>query len=291
MAEAISDKAVVNVLRPFVRATGPMLDALRDSDPVGLLARAERRDRAGGATTGTTAEASSGTAAGGESADALDRAELEAVEPGLRDKLLDGLTSVKVPGTEAWAAMSVEQRTDWWVNRVGRFTALITAIPGLGGALADRLPVQDALGASAQGLLLCAIAGEHGVTDLGERVRLVAWVLFERDVDPDIAAGRHAEHDAAAEDTETEELTEELSESSRKHGKATLKACAKTLWRLGRSLLSITDELEKRPSGRFYHHAIGMLPVVGMVGDYFGERSGLKRVAKRARKWLAAHPA
>ena len=305
MAEAISDEAVVAVLRPFVRATGPMLDALREADPVGLLARADRRDPGGrGARQAADAQeldaAGSGDAvpasdpAGSDPAAAeaarLDEAELAAVEPGLRDRLLDGLTSVKVPGTEAWAAMDAGERTDWWLHRVGRFTALLTAIPGLGGALADRLPIQDALGASAQGLLLCAIAGEHGRSGVADRVRLVAWVLFGRDVDPEVAAGRHAAHDETAEDTETAELTEELSESKRKHGKPTLKASARTLWRLGRSLLSITGELEKRPSGRFYHNVIGMLPVVGMVGDYFGERSGLKRVAKRARKWLAAHP-
>jgi hypothetical protein len=60
-----------------------------------------------------------------------------------------------------------------------------------------------------------------------------------------------------------------------------LKASIGTLWRLGRSLLAIVEELEKRPRGRFDHRAIGMLPVVGMAGDYLGERSGLKRVAKR----------
>ncbi len=237
-----------------------MVDALRDADPFGLQARGRREDV------------------------------LEGVEAGLKDKLLDGITSVKVPGTAAWAEMTSYQRTNWWVNRVGRFTALITAIPGLGGALADRLPVQDALGAAAQGLLLCAIAGEYGVTDVGARVRLIAWVLFERDIDPVIAAGKHDEHDEAAEDTEAAKLTEELDESKKKHGKITLKASAGTLWRLGRALLGITGELEKRPRGRLVHRALGMLPVVGMAGDYLGERSGLKRVWKRAHEWFTTHP-
>jgi len=112
-------------------------------------------------------------------------------------------------------------------------------------------------------------------------------------------ASKHAAHDesatsvdytavdyAAAEDAATEQLTEELAESKKKHGKITLKASIGTLWRLGRSLLAIVEELEKRPRGRFYHRAIGMLPVVGMAGDYLGERSGLKRVAKRAQQWF-----
>jgi hypothetical protein len=273
VAEAISDKQVVGVLRPFVRATGPVLDALRDADPLGLLARAERR--------------AAGSVAGDSGVRAADGNEdIDRVDPGLRDKLLNGLSSVKVPGTEAWAAMDAEQRTNWWVNRVGRFTALLTAIPGLGGALADRLPVQDALGAASQGVLLCAIAGEHGVLDVGERVRLLAWVLFERDIDPELAAGEHDEHDASAEDAETARLTGDEPDG-RTRGRMTVKGALGTLWRLGRSLLAVSGELEKRPHGRFYHQLLGMLPVVGMLGDYFGERSGLKRVAKRARTWLA----
>ncbi|MFD8494431.1 hypothetical protein [Amycolatopsis sp. NPDC059657] len=255
MAEAISDRQVVAVLRPFVRGCGPMLDALRESDPFGLRERG--------------------------------KSELDGVDASLRDKLLDGLTSVKVPGTAAWASMTVDERTHWWIHRVGRFTALVTSVPGLGGALADRLPIQDTLGAAAQGLLLCAIAGEHGVLEVGDRVRLIAWVLFERDVDPVVAAGKHTEHDVSEEDASTERLTEELDESKKKHGKVTIKASLGTLWRLGRSLLGIVEELEKRPRGRFYHRAIGMLPVVGMAGDYLGERSGLKRVAKRADAWFA----
>ena len=256
MADAISDAQVVAVLRPFVRGCGPMLDALRESDPFGLQERARRQEDE----------------------------ELAEVESGLKRKLLDGLTSVKVPGTAAWAQMTPQQRTSWWMNRVGRFTALLTSIPGLGGALADRLPVQDALGSAAQGLLLCAIAREYGVTDVGTRVRLIAWVLFERDIDPALAEGKKS--DEAAEADEAAKLTEELSESEKKHGKVTLKAAAGTLWRLGRALLGIVEELEKRPRGNLIHRALGMLPVVGAAGDYLGERSGLRVVWKRAHTWL-----
>ena len=261
MAEAISDRQVVAVLRPFVRACGPMLDALRESDPFGLQARAQRPEHD----------------------------DLAGVESGLKTKLIHGVTSVKVPGTAAWARMTGYDRSSWWMNRVGRFTALLTAIPGLGGALADRLPVQDTLGAASQGLLLCAIAGEYGVTDVGTRVRLIAWVLFERDIAPDLAAGKHAEHDEAAEANEAAKLTEELTASEKKHGKATVKAAAGTLWRLGRGLVGITGELEKRPRGNIVHRALGMLPVVGAAGDYLGERSGLRVVWKRAHAWLTDH--
>lgn len=258
MAEVISDRQVVAVLRPFVAATAPVLDALREADPLGLRAKAARAEQL---------------------------TELEEVRPTVRKRLINGLRSVQVPGTAAWEQMDPEQRTEWWINRVGRVTALVTAIPGLGGALADRLPVQDAVGAASQGLLLCAIAGERGVTDKAERVRLLAWVLFDRTVDRALAAGEYAEHSAETEQARTAELTEEL---DAKGGKLSLKAFAKTLWRLGRSLYAITEELEKRPRGRIVYRIVGVLPVVGMFADYLAERSALKKVAKRADKFFAA---
>lgn len=259
MAEAISDKQVVAVLRPFVAATAPVLDALREADPLGLRAKV------------------AAAAARGESL-----AELEQVEPTVRRRLINGLASVQFPGSAGWQRMDPDQRTGWWINRVGRITALVTAVPGLGGALADRFPVQNAVGAASQGLLLCAIAGEHGLTVKADRVRLLAWVLFGRDVDPALAAGEQPE-----EQQRVDELTEDLAGSS--GSKMSIKSLAKTLWRLGRSLLAVSDELEKRPRGRLIYRMIGVFPLVGALADYLAERSALKKVAKRARRWMDEH--
>lgn len=272
MAEAIQDKHVVAVLRPFVRATTPMLAALRESDPLGLVRRVLPAVRDGLEPDG---------------ADGQDARELRRVDRTLREKLLDGLESVRVPGTTAWERMTVDDRSDWWVNRVGRFTVLLASVPGLGGALADRLPLQNTLAVAGQGLLLCAIAAEHGATSQADRVRLLAAVLFDRDIDPALAAG--VERSVAEEEAAAAELTEELAESTKKHGKITMRAAARTLWRFGRRLWALGDELDKRPQGRFYHRMLGVLPVVGMAADYFGERSALKRAAKSARKWLNAN--
>ncbi|WP_410607919.1 hypothetical protein [Amycolatopsis sp. lyj-109] len=235
------------VLRPFVLACGPVLDSLRDADPFGLP-------------------------------------DLAGADSGLKAKLVNGVTSVKVPGTDAWTRMTGYDRSSWWMNRVGRFTALLTALPGLGGALAGRVPVQDTVGAASQGLLLCAIAGEYGVTDVGTRVRLIASVLFGREIPPALAAGQ-AEGEAAA----TARLTEDLTASARKNGKATVNAAAGTVWRLGRSLRELTEELEKRPRGRLLQRAVGKVPVVGVAGNYLSERSGLREVWQRAHGWLTGH--
>jgi hypothetical protein len=229
---------------------------LRDSDPLGLARKL---------LPGAPADDEDGD---------LDR--------GFLRKLAERLETVQLPGTTRWADMTVDERTDWWVGRLGRFTALLAAVPGIGGALADRLPVQDALGAAGQGLLLCAIAIEHGVTDRAEQVRLLAAVLFDRQVSAELAGAKQEGEEAKA-----AALTEELDESTRKHGKVTVKAAARTLWRLGRALWAVVDELGKRPHGRFYHRMLGALPIVGMAGDYLGERSGLKRAAKAATRWIA----
>jgi hypothetical protein len=247
MAEAISDAAIVAILRPFVRASGPMVDGLRDADPFGLAGR-------------------------------LDGGKPDDTERKLKDKVLDFVAGVQMPGTSAWQRMDAEKRTEWWVNRVGRFTTLVAAVPGLGGVWADRLPVSDAVGAASQGLLLCAIAGEYGVVDTSERVRLLGKVLFRRDISLTVAAGRTED-----EDERTSELTEDL--GADRHG-VSLKSAATAVFKLGKALWSVTDELEKRPRGRWFHRALGMLPIVGMLGDYLGERSALKRAAKMAVRWI-----
>lgn len=253
MAEPITDERVAAVLRTFVRACEPMLTRLRHDD--------------------ATIESPDG------SDDDVDRKLLE--------RLKSTLGQLRYPGSERWARLTVDERTDWWVNRVGRFTSLAASVTGLAGALGDRLPLQDMLGSAGQGLLLCAMAHEHDVDDRGTRVRLLARVLFDRDIDPAVATGKG---DDAADDAVAAGLAPELSPAEpAKSKRFGVKAAAKWLWRQGRLLLAISDELEKRPHGRIYHRALGKLPVVGMAGDYFGERSALKRVARAGHKWLHAN--
>ncbi|MBP2320783.1 hypothetical protein JOF56_001168 [Kibdelosporangium banguiense] len=251
MAEAITDEHVSAVLRVFVRRCEPMVQRLQeDGEPVEV-----------------------------EDDPEIDRNVL--------DKLKSAVANIKRPGMRGWALLPVDERVDWWVSRVGRFTSLLASFTGLAGALGDRLPLQDMLGSASQGLLLCAIASERGVDDIGTKVRLLGAVLFERAIDPDVARGKG---DAAADEQTVEDLApgDDLpAEEPAKGRKYSIKAGAKWLWRQARILFSITGELEKRPQGRFYHKILGMLPVVGMAGDYLGERSALKRVAKAGTKWLA----
>lgn len=248
----ISDAAVAAALRTFVRATRPVLDGLREADPFGLRHR-------------IVADLPAGTARG------------------LVDKLLDFLAAVEVPGTAAWARMDRPQRVHWWVRRVGRFTTAIAAVPGLGGALANKLPVAKAVGTAGQGLLLVAIAGEYGVHAERDVVAMLGAVMFGRDLD--------TSHELTPdEDSAADAAAAEIVAPLRGQRAITLKRLAGAMWALGRGLFAVEDELDKRPHGRLHHRALGMIPVVGLLGKYLGEWSGLKRAARAAEAWFAAHP-
>ena len=78
----------------------------------------------------------------------------------LRDRALGEIT----PASPQWDAQPVQRRVDWWVTRIGISAGLAAATPRFAGALADRVPLQAALGASAAGLAVCATAREHGRT-------------------------------------------------------------------------------------------------------------------------------
>jgi hypothetical protein len=255
VADRIPDRVIIGILRPFVRATRPVLDGLREADPFGLRTR--------------LAESVDGTADG----------PADGSEHRLRDKILDALDAVEVPGSAAWAAMDVPARSRWWVRRVGRFTTLLAAVPGLGGVLARTLPVSKAVGAAGQGLVLVAIAGEYGVRDENELVALLGKVLFRRELS---VTGASSAENAAA-DARAAELTGDLAAPDTP---PTLRRVGRAVWRLGRALFAVEDELGKRPHGNVLHEGLSMLPVVGAVGKYLGEWSGLKKAAREAERRL-----
>lgn len=255
----ISDAGVAAVLRPFVRATRPLLGALSDSDPFGLQERA-RRERADPAA-----------AADGRR---------------LHEKVLDRLAETRVPGTAAWEQMDPDERSQWWVRRVGRLTSLVAAVPGFGGVVTSRLPVTTALGAVAQGLVLCAVADEHGVHDEAEVVALLGAVMFRRDLSPTPRADLGEDTDA-----QVDARAAELSGDLEREGAPTLKRVAGAVWRMGRALLAVEGELGKRPHGGRTSRWLSLLPVVGVAGKYLGEWSGLQKAATAGERWIHARHA
>ncbi|MHC1559860.1 hypothetical protein ACR9E3_12965 [Actinomycetospora sp. C-140] len=267
---AIPDEHVVRVLRPFVAATGPVLRGLRDADPFRLGRLAQRR-AVELSEHGREPESPATTRRGKVG---------RAVRTG-RARALDRLATSKLPGTPRWQAMSPGERDQWWVSRVGRFTSAVASIPGIGGALARRLPVSDILGLAAQGLVVCAIASEHGMDGRDAQVRLLASVLFGRDVDP----SRHGDPHGADVEREAGELAGSVGTQREERGR--LSALARAVWRMGSTLWGLQSELDRRPQGSRFWRTLANLPVVGAVASYRSERSGLKRAARAAARWVA----
>lgn len=234
----IKDDEVAAALLRVTQVVEPLLDLLAEADPLGWRERTHHL--------------------GGPAGNALGRVE---------DAFAGALNTAKVPGTLAWDDMPVDDRIDWWVNRVGALNTVIVAFPGVLGAVADRLPIQDLLGYTNQAIVLCAVAREHGIVDHRQQARLLAAVLSGRDLVPDPS------DDASPSDARTLPRTPA--------------GAAQALWRLAGLMRAISDELAKRPHPRGFYRVLGMLPGVGAVADYIGEYGALARAAKAGKRWIA----
>ncbi len=232
----LSDTDVADALERAVEIINPLLDVLWGTDPLGL----KRRD-----------------------AD---------FEEGPLDKVADGLSwalnVADVPGTHGWDDLDTDARIQWWVRRVGALNTVVVAFPGVLGALARGLPIQDLLGFVNQAIVLCAVARELGVTDLDTQVRMLAEVLCERDLSG-VERGERPPLESIP---------------------RTPIGVAKALWHLAGLFDAISDELAKRPHPRKPLRYLAMLPGIGGAAAFFGEWRALERAAEDASRWLENHP-
>ncbi|MBB2899949.1 hypothetical protein FHR75_000737 [Kineococcus radiotolerans] len=196
----------------------------------------------------------------------------------LRDRALGEVT----PASPEWDRQPLARRVDWWVTRIGISAGLAAAAPRFAGAVADRVPLQAALGASAAGLAVCATAREHGRTEPAQWVPLLAKVLFDRDL-PVAAA---PVPDPAQAERELAEEPDPAPEDGRGGpgpvatlGRGAQRA-ARTVWRLARTFRGVPDLLDERPRGGLLTRAIGKLPVVGVAGGWLDERSGIRKASR-----------
>lgn len=231
----LSDTGVADALERAVGIINPLLDVLWGTDPLGL----KRRD-----------------------ADSDD---------GPLDKVADGLSwalnAADVPGTRGWDDLDTDARIRWWVRRVGALNTVVVASPGVFGALARGLPIQDLLGFVNQAMVLCAVARELGVTNLDTQVRMLAEVLCERDLS-DAERGEHPQSEPIP---------------------RTPVGVAKALWQLAGLFDAIGDELAKRPHPSRPLRYLAMLPGIGGAAAFLGERRALERAAEDACRWLEDH--
>ncbi|WP_345411414.1 hypothetical protein [Pseudonocardia xishanensis] len=160
---------------------------------------------------------------------------------------------------------TLDERCEWWINRVGGFATVGATAASSVGPLADSVAVPDLLGAAAECLVACGIAREYGVTDPESLSRLVAHVILGRD-DVQLVPGR------TVEDRRTPP------------GGASL---AREAVRLGLAVRSLTGEIRDRRSDDSARRGLlRRAPVVRVVTDFRRGRSTLAVVASRTRAWL-----
>ena len=184
------------------------------------------------------------------------------------------------PASPTWAEQPEPERVNWWIRRIALGAALAAAAPRFAGALADRIPLQAALGASAAGLAVCAVARERGINTPADWVPLLARVLFNRD----LAAGLAAPVPAA----EESEVRLEAAASDTSEPPSRMAALAqgpqrvvRTLWGLARTFLELQDLFDERPRGGLFARTLAKLPVVGVAGGWLDERGAILKAARQ----------
>lgn len=198
----------------------------------------------------------------------------------VRDRAFGEVT----PASPRWAEQPESARVDWWVRRIGVSAGLAAAAPRLAGAIADRFPLQAALGVSAAGLAVCATAREHGRTEPADWVPLLAQVLFDRTlaVEPAVVPSTDQTADSLAAPVDGEQDDSRLDKLGRG-----AKTAARTLWRLARTFLGVQSLLDERPRGNLLARGLGKLPVVGIAGGWLDERGAIGKASKQTAKLLA----
>jgi hypothetical protein len=252
---SVPDSAVVFALSKVELGLDELLEALRSPDPFGLrstLTEYTEKDRP----------------------NLTERALIAAVERLLR---------MKVPGHAEWPALPLAERCDWWVDRIATFAAVVAALPRLGGAAADRLPIQDSLGAAVQATAVGAICREYGIDDHADRTSVITRVLTGRPVTPEEV--REYDDPRAAAEAVAEQLGDRGDDPD---GAGGIRHGVRMLWRTAKLLRGINEVFEDRPRGSLAARAIGKLPGIGLVGGYFDERKGIRRAAYEAGELLAS---
>ena len=217
------------------------------------------------------------------------------------DAVRDRFAGKVSPASADWSTQPVAERVDWWVDRITLSAGLAAAAPRFAGALADRVPLQAALGASAAGLAVCAAAREHGVTAPADWVPLLAKVLFDRDLPPAATAvppaqeaeeallrqAEPSENEPAQEESTQDDSTQEEPSRVRALGRV-VQNSARTLWRLAGTFRGVQDLLDERPRGGLFARGLAKLPVVGVAGGWLDERGAIHKAARETGELLAA---
>jgi hypothetical protein len=175
------------------------------------------------------------------------------------------------PGAPGWDDLPVERRDAWWVHHVQAVAAPIAATPRVFGAVADRLPMQGAFGTAVAGLVVCAVAREHGVRNPADWVPLLGRVLFDRELGrPEAAQVVAPPAKAPAPDA------------------GPLRKLGGALWRLTHVVWEAQSVFDERPRGAWLWRTLGKIPVVGLPAGVLDESGAVARAARLTSELLAA---
>jgi hypothetical protein len=176
------------------------------------------------------------------------------------------------PGAPGWDDLPVERRDAWWVHHVQAVAAPIAATPRVFGAVADRLPMQGAFGTAVAGLVVCAVAREHGVRNPADWVPLLGRVLFDRELGrPQAAQVVAPDQKAPAPDA------------------GPLRKLGGALWRLTQVIWEAQSVFDERPRGAWLWRMLGKIPVVGLPAGILDESGAVARAARRTSELVAEH--
>lgn len=180
-----------------------------------------------------------------------------------------------------WEAADLDERIDWWVQRFGTAAAALAAVPGLGGKLGRLTAAPDVIGASAQILVVNAIAHEVGVTDVATRVAVASRIVLERELDTQALAAVIDDPDDPDEEMDDEvagDAPEERSGPLARVGRT-----ASLVWRVAGRIRRLRSDLGNRPQGGLAVRALSNLPAIGVAGAFLSERRGITLAAQEAR--------
>ncbi|GAC57443.1 hypothetical protein GOHSU_19_00480 [Gordonia hirsuta DSM 44140 = NBRC 16056] len=239
----LSDQQIVTVLDRTAAIADPILDILAYSDPLNVKPRT------------------------------FGRRWWDVIPTWFGDLTATALDVADWPGTAAWEALSMNQKADWWVRRIGSVTSLGAAFPAVFGVWTKKVPAGTLLGSASQALIVLAIGREYGVVRRNEQIDMLGEVLFGRAVDG--SAVKHAER---------QKLAGTDDDASR------LRAVLKGLWEIGTGLYGLDRALGARPQSPSFLQHMAWLPVIGGPATYVGERVALRRAFDTAREWIVAHP-
>ncbi len=179
------------------------------------------------------------------------------------------LAAVDWPGTRGWEQLSMNERADWWVTRVGAVTTTAVAFPSMFGVWARWLPLGAYLGVAGQALVVRAAAREYGVVSRESGVVMIGEILFGRDLAP-VVAGID-DGGAPVVSSDADGVTDRVIG-------------------IGSTLYELSSELGMRPGPPALARWGAMVPLIGAPFMYVGERIALRHAVNAARRWIVEHP-